>query len=200
MAKSNTNIIIIDDEPELSEHELIFELKLLYEKVEIFAKPKDGIEYIKKHLTEKNIIILDYKFDSYANGSHILEAIRSESKVIPVILWTANADKIHEFVDIVNNRIFAILHKSPYDLVLEVIKDAEYKIDTSIEGALEEWISIQNDEDLDSPYFITANGKQYTLNDLLREIRLQTPFGTQVQKDLLMLTIDLLLRNKEQLP
>lgn len=200
MAKSKTNIIVIDDEPELKEHELIFELKLLYENVEIFANPYAGIDYVKTHSGEKNIIILDYRFENYENGSHILEEIRGENKVIPVILWTANADKIQEFIDIVNNKIFAILPKSPYEPVLKVIKDAENELDTSIEGALEEWISIQNEEDLDSPYLITANGKQYTLNDLLKEIRLQTPFGTQVQKDLLMLTIDLLLRNKKQLP
>ncbi len=200
MAKSNTNIIIIDDEPELQEHELIFELKLLYEKVEIFANPNEGIKYVKTHLNDKNIIVLDYRFENYSNGSNVLKDIRDESKVIPVILWTANADKILEFIDIANNKIFAILPKSPYEPVLKTIKDAENELDTSIEGALEEWISIQNEEDLDSPYLITANGEQYTLNELLREIRLQTPFGTQVQKDLLMLTIDLLLRNKKQLP
>jgi DNA-binding NtrC family response regulator len=200
MAKFNTNIIIIDDEPELTEHELVFELKLLYEKVEIFAKPNDGIEYIKAHIGEKSIVILDYKFDSYANGSHILEAIRGESKVIPVILWTANADKIHEFVDIANNKIYKILHKSPYEPVLKTVQDAENELNTSVEGALEEWIAMQDADDLDKPYLITANGRAYTLNDLLKEIRLQTPFGTQVQKDLLMLTIDLLIRNKEQLP
>ncbi len=200
MAKSNTNIIFIDDEPELTEHELVFELKLLYENVQIFAKPNDGIDYVKKHLGEKSIVILDYKFDSFANGSHILESIRSGSKVIPIILWTANADKIHEFVDITNNKIFKILHKSPYEPILKTVQEAENELNTSVEGALEEWIAIQDANDLDKPYLITANGRTYTLNELLKEIRLQTPVGTQLQKDLLMLTIDLLIRKKEQLP
>lgn len=200
MAKSKTNIIIIDDEPDLKEHELVFELNLIYENVAIFANPHEGIEYVKTLSGEKNIVILDYRFENYEDGSRILKEIRTNNKVIPVILWTANADKIQEFIDIVNNKIFAILPKSPYEPVLKAIKEAENELDTSIEGAIEEWISIQNEEDLDSPYLITANGKQYTLNDLLKEIRLQTPFGTQVQKDLLMLTIDLLLRNKKQLP
>jgi len=200
MAKSNTNIIIIDDEPELTEHELVFELKQLYENVQIFPNPNDGIKFVKTHLAAKNIVVLDYRFDNHDNGNKILAKIRLESKVIPVILWTANADKIHEFVEIINNSIFAIIPKKDYELVLDKIQGAENELNTSVEGALEEWIAIQDAEDLDKPYLITANGKSYTLNDLLKEIRLQTPFGTQVQKDLLMLTIDLLIRKKEQLP
>lgn len=200
MEKSKTNIIIIDDEPELKDHELVFELKLLYENLKIFENPIDGIEFLKKNSGEKSIVILDYRFENYQNGSHILEEIRSENKVIPVILWTANADKIQEFVEIVNNKIFAITPKSPYAPVIKMIKEAENELNTSIEGALEEWISIQNGGDLNKPFLITANGKQYTLNDLLSEIRHKTPFGMQIQKDLLMLTIDLIIRNKKQLP
>lgn len=200
MAKSNTNIIIIDDEPELTEHELVFELKQLYENVQIFPKPDDGIEFVKTHLAAKNIVVLDYRFDNHDNGNKILAKIRLESKVIPIILWTANADKIHEFVEIINNSISGIVPKLDYGLLIEKIQDAANELNTSIEGALEEWIAIQDADDLDKPYLITANGRAYTLNDLLKEIRLQTPFGTQVQKDLLMLTIDLLIRNKEQLP
>jgi hypothetical protein len=46
---------------------------------------------------------------------------------------------------------------------------------------------------------ITVNGEQYTLNDLLRLIRLEDPIGKEIEKDLIMLTIDLLLRQKEKL-
>ena len=200
MIKSATNIIIIDDEPELSEHELIFELKILYNELRIFPNPDLAIEFFKEKKASKNIIILDYRFENFSNGSEILKKIREINKITPVILWTANSDKISEFVEIINNNIFAVMPKSPYEPVLEKIKKAEEKQETSIEGALEDWIAIQNKEKLDEPYFIQANGKKYSLNDLLNEIRLQTKFGLQVQKDLMMLTIDLLIRNKEQLP
>lgn len=46
---------------------------------------------------------------------------------------------------------------------------------------------------------IQANGKQYTLNEILYEVRMQTETGQKLEKDLIMLTIDLLLRNKENL-
>lgn len=197
MSKSNTNIIIIDDEPQLQDHPLIIELQQCFEDIKIFSNPNDGVFFIEKHLIERNIVILDYRFDNFKNGSQILASIREVSKAIPVILWTANADRINEIINIVNNNIFEIHPKSPYQPLLESIKRAENEIEVSIEGALEEWISYQNNEN--APYIITANGKDYSLNDLLKEIRMQTSFGLKIQKDILMLTVDLLIRNKKHL-
>ena len=46
---------------------------------------------------------------------------------------------------------------------------------------------------------ITASGKTYTLRNILSEVREQTETGRQLEKNLMMLTIDLLLREKETL-
>ena len=63
---------------------------------------------------------------------------------------------------------------------------------------LEEWIQMQKAQG-DIPYLLTIGGRDYTLNELLNEIRLNTEFGQKFVKDLNMLTIDLLLRRKEKL-
>ena len=79
------------------------------------------------------------------------------------------------------------------------VKKAELFLDTEIEGAIEEWVKIQDKFSLDKPYIIEIGDKSYSLNDILREIRQQTEFGRQFQKDLIMATIDLLLKKKIRL-
>lgn len=201
MPKSATNIVIIDDDEELKEDELVFELEQLYENVIILPSPDTGIEYLQSHLHEKNIVVLDYRFTDDKSGHDVLVKIReSLSQTIPVILWTANSDKITEIDDFINLHTFAIVPKAPYQYLLDKIKQAELALSTSIEGALEEWLLIQksrrNDDD---PFLLTVSGNQFTLNDLLKEVRLQTKFGKKFVNDINMLTIDLLLRGKEEI-
>jgi len=198
MEKSNANIIIIDDDESLKDDDLLFELDQSYNIVVLLSTPKAGVEYIKENLSSKNIVVLDYRFDETETGRDVLLQIRELSKTIPVILWTANIDKINEINDFINNHTFAIVPKAPYSLLMDKIKEAEVFLDNSIEGALEEWIQMQENKG-DDPYLLTISGKNYTLNELLNEIRLNTEFGQKFVKDLNMLTIDLLLRRREKL-
>ena len=47
--------------------------------------------------------------------------------------------------------------------------------------------------------YLFANGRNYTLEEILQEMEDNTPFGLQTQQSLFNLTIDLLLRGKEKL-
>ena len=198
MEKSNANIIIIDDDESLKDDDLLFELEQSYNIVVLLSTPKAGVEYIEQHLSNKNIVVSDYRFADNETGRDVLIQIRELSQTMPVILWTANSDKITEINDFINNHTFAIVPKAPYSLLMDKIKQAEISLDNSIEGALEEWILMQKAQG-DIPYLLTIGGRDYTLNELLNEIRLNTEFGQKFVKDLNMLTIDLLLRRKEKL-
>ena len=46
---------------------------------------------------------------------------------------------------------------------------------------------------------VSSSGESYTLEEVLKEIRLQTDFGKEITKNINKLTIDLLMRNKEKL-
>lgn len=197
---NKTNIIVIDDDERIENHPLLVKLRQLYNNVEILSSPKEGTDYVATHLDQRNIIILDYKFDAdRSTGRDVLEKIRQISKLIPVIIWTANGDRLTEIADFVNYKAYAILNKSPYEPVLESVSRADKELNNSLEGAIEEWVLLQDKNELDKPYMINANGKSYSLRDILREVREQTPFGQRIEKDLIMLTIDLLIRNKESL-
>lgn len=199
MKNQTTHIIIVDDL--LPENDpVVVKLKQEYENVKVINSPEDGLKFISDHLSKKMIVVLDYKFAvGEPDGAVVLEKIRAASKLIPVIMWTANGNQIAEFESFVNNRAYAFVHKGNYPDLLKKINGANEELESSLEGALEEWIKIQEQTNGDKPFLINADGKQFTLADMLKELRQQTAFGQKLEKDLLMLTIDLLIRNKESL-
>lgn len=198
MEKSKTIILVIDDTTEFKTHRALSRVKEKYEQVEFFESAKDGLSFLKKNLGKRIIVVLDYQLSNQEKGNKVLHEIKHDiSNLIPVIFWTANT--IQEIGEIIDDKVFAIVLKSSNIFLLrDKIIDAENEQKHSIEGALEEWILLQ-EENQDEPYMITANGHQYTLNELLRLIRLDDPIAQEIEKDLLMLTIDLLLRQKEKL-
>lgn len=196
---SDVQIVIIDDNLPVNDPILAL-LKRHYKDVELKSSHEDGLKLIEASLAKKQIVVLDYDLgDPHFNGHDMLIAIRKHSYLIPVILFTAHIDKLGDVPDFINNKTFGLAAKSDSNAVVELVKKAEIAINTSIQGAIEEFISLHDSRKLNEPYMITANGTTYTLQQILEEIRLQTTFGKEFEKDLLALTIDLLLRNKVSL-
>lgn len=197
------NILIIDDDIQrIQEGSLIWELEDKFGKENIIFKahPEDAINYIKDNLHKNIIILLDIQFpDREMNGHEILSKIRELSELIPVILWSAVSETKETFSDFINNNAFGFLSKSATNAeMLSMIEKAENYFKTNLDNTIEDWI-IQKDEDKDKPVYFTADGKSYTLNQILQEIRTQTVVGKSFAKRLNELTIDLLLRKKENL-
>lgn len=201
MDKMKVTVLLIDDLVD-KEGPLVVKLRQSFENVFVFDKPKNGLEYIEKNLNEKLIVILDIKFpESEFDGHSMLDKIRSISSLIPVILWSAVDEKDEIFSDFINNKAFAFLKQttSANDIVNKVKEAYEY-LNSNIASAIEEWIKKREKFESDKPYIITlSDGKQYTLQQILEEVRKQSSFGQQFSKDLNILTIDLLLRNKKKL-
>lgn len=201
MDKSKTKVVVIDDDPKVQKDPFIFEAAELFENVIVFDGPNEGLEFIRNNLSERMIIILDIAFpDLLPNGHKILEFIRNLSFLIPVIIWSARDEAKEEFADFIKNRAFSFLKKtvSSEEIIAE-IKSAEESINSNIDVALEEWINAHSEEQKNQPYLVTVDGMHLSLNDILDEIRKQTPTGKQFSKSLSKLTIDLISRNKEKL-
>ncbi len=201
MSLSATHVVLIDDNMD-EMAPLVIKLKSHYKVVVVFRIPEEGLIYIKDNLFERIIVILDIMFGSSKEMGHTLAGdIRRLSHLIPIILWSAVDERTETFSDFINNKVFAFIKKTdPIQLILDKVKAADSTLDSSVDGALQEWIKLQDSQKRNMPYLITAGGRQYTLNQMLEEIRKQTHLGQQFEKDLIMLTIDLLLRNKEKLP
>ncbi len=196
MALSQTHIIIIDDTTQ-DDEALMEVLREHYEFVHLFAKGSECLKYFKdaNNLNQNNLVLLDIQLpEMKMSGHETLAGIRQISHLIPVILWT-NADRKDEFGDFINNEANGFIGKSASSQeILNKIQEIETKHikNNGISAALEKWIYRQERGKLDKPYLIEANGKAYTLNDLLREIRLQTEVGRKFETDAYDMLIDIL--------
>lgn len=201
MDKSKTIIVIIDDDPRFKNDPFILEAKELFVDVMFFDDPNEGLKYVQNNMQNRMIIVLDLAFpDLLPDGHKILQLIRDKSFLIPVIIWSARDEDKEEFSDLIRNRAFSFLKKTASsEEILNELKKADESINSNIDVALEEWINAHSEDQKNKPYMVTVDGKQLSLNDLLDEIRKQTPTGKQFSKSLSKLTIDLISRNKEKL-
>lgn len=196
----NITIVIIEDDKELKEHGLVWELKDKFNEVLFFENPDNGLLFIKKNQEKYIIVLLDISFPNNKNGHQILDEIRKTSFNIPVILWSGIDENQEEFSDFINNKVFAYIKKGTTNKdSLAIIQKAVLQIKMSIIHNIEDWINQHPESEKDKPIYITRESKSYSLNDILKEIRMQTKVGKDFSKRLTKLTIDLLMRNKESL-
>lgn len=198
-----TLILIIDDNiTEIKEHSFVWELEDIYGKDNIIFKEtgSEGINYITENLNRNIIVLLDIDFPrGEMNGHDVLAEIRKLSELIPIILFSAIDENKEPFSDFINNNVFGFLSKlASSDEIVFMVEKAESYFSTSLDNTIEDWI-IQREDDKDKPIYYTSDGKSYSLNDILLEIRTQTNVGKSFSKKLNQLTIDLLLRQKERL-
>lgn len=195
-------VLIIDDNLKLKEDTLIWELQDRFGEDNVFfmSNPNEALDFLKNNLDKNIIILLDIQFPSNEmNGHNILSEIRKLSELIPVILWSGIDESNETFSDFINNNAFRFIGKMATNSeIMTVIDEAVSYFNTSLDNTIEDWI-IQKDEDKDKPVYFTSDGKSYSLNQILYEIRTQTDVGKSFAKKLNELTIDLLLRKKENL-
>lgn len=198
--KSESIIIIIDDQIKGND-ELLIVLKENYSDVITFDSSNEALKKLPQYYGEKIIVLLDLTFPhKEPDGHKVLEKIRTENELIPVIIWSAVNETESEFSDLINNSAFGFLKRdATIAEIMAMLSEADSYLDTSVGGALEDWIQSQPDFGSGEPYMITVDGTELSLQDLLKEVRLQTEIGKSFSKRLNKLTIDLLMRKKENL-
>jgi DNA-binding NtrC family response regulator len=168
-----------------------------------FENSNQGLEYVLSNLNQKMIVLLDINFShGELSGIQVFEDIKQRTALIYVIMVTARSlGEIdhNDLVTMINHDAFAIENVHNYPKIIELVKTAIHKMEVRVDSALEQWINLHSEEDKDKPYIVTRDGKTYTLREILEEIRLQTPYGRDVEKKILMLAIDMLARGKKQI-
>lgn len=195
-------VLIIDDNPKLKDDSLVWELQDRFgeENVTFISEPIEGLEYLKNNLENNVIVLLDIQFPaSELDGHKLLLQIKNLSQLIPVILWSGISEDKEIFSDFINNHALGFISKTATtEEAMTIIDKALLFFETNVDNAIEDWI-IHSPQDKDKPVYLTSDGKAYSLNDILHQIRNQTFDGKEFVKKFNALTIDLLLRNKEKL-
>lgn len=193
----NLEIIIIDDN--LPEYDpLIFELKQIYPTVKLFKHSKEGKEYILSNLSTLMIVILDINFSpNEQNGHQVLESIRTQDKLIPVIIWSAKDGSDDDFTDFINNHaLFYVKQTAETQEIIDRVDEAYHILKLDVATAIEIWLEKQDSKE--KKLLVTSEGS-YSATDLIKEIRLQSPIGQKIEENILKLTIDRLFREKESI-
>lgn len=103
-------------------------------------------------------------------------------------------------MDFVNNNALAIVQNtSDTKEIVSIVDKAIQQLSVRVDCALEQWISKHSEDDQKKPYLLTSDGRELTLRDILKEIRTETSLGQKLERNIIMLAIDLLTRDKKQL-
>lgn len=205
MNEKSTKIVVIHDGliPKIDPLLIELEAKFSNDSVIHFSNSNEGLEYVLKSINQKIIVLLDINFSNgELSGIQVFESIREKTDLIYVIMITARSLKEidnDDLISMINNDALAIENVSNYPKILDLVDKASHKLDVRISSALEQWIVSHPEQSKDQPYILTRNGHSYSLNQLLEEIRLQTNFGKEVEKDILLLAIDMLSRGKKKI-
>lgn len=205
MSQQAVQIVIIDDDPEMGTRPLFVKLVQKYEKENIIWKenPKEGISYIKEHLTKRTIVILDYHFGiKQTNGLTIFKDLQKESSLLYVILNTAreiNDIPNSELKVFINDHLMALVDKTDgYKATLLQVEKAINYLDNRVDCILEEWIVRHERFKRTTPYLKDDKGESYTLREILSEIRRDTPLGKSMSSNIIRTAITLLQNEMNQ--
>ena len=197
MGKSKTKVYIVDDELK-NNHPICIKLEQIFTEVRLFKKASDAITTIKGVLGDKIILLLDLKLSGGESGYQTLASLRELSCQIPVIVWTAVDEKTSEFFSLINLKTYAIRDKDEsMNNMVELVKLADADITYSLSNALERWIMAQPGNH-DNIFAVSTGGESYSLNQMLDEVRKDTPKGKEFTQDLVNLTIELMERGKNE--
>jgi hypothetical protein len=205
MKTSPVKVIVIHDD--LNENDpLLVVLKEQYgnENVLLFKKSQEGLDYVLTHISEKSILVLDLNFKpGEPTGVEVFEDIRQKTALIYIIIMTAsdlNSISNEDLRKFINHDALALEYStSDYKKIIQHVDKAAHQLDVRVGGALEQWIGSHTEQEKNEPYLTTRDGHTYSLNQILYEIRLQSPFGMEIEKNILMLAIDMLARGKKQI-
>ncbi len=197
-------VIIIDDNYPEDDY-LLIALKEKYgtKNVKLFPTAELGMEYIFAHLANKMVVLLDMNLGNNRDrGDIVLKKIRDRTSLVSVIMMSTNLpvlsnEELRGFIN--HHAVAAINSNDSVSVNLPIIEDTVNQLSLRVDCALEEWILRHEPDDREKPYLLTRNGEQYNLNQLLLEIRQNTPFGIRIQQNILNLAVELLARQKEKL-
>lgn len=197
--KMNITIVYIDDDEKMKNDAFLDDIETEVDEIEYFEKPSEGLTYIKDHIDQNIVVILDWKFNSSSlQGEDILKDIAEISTLVPVIVFTgARIDAVEASKMFKGHAFSCVAKDATTEELVEAIKNAYDRIQNDIRSVMEKWILKQGDEKRSKPY-MRSGDKVYTLNDILEAIRKQDEFGKETTRRILSLATELFTNNMRE--
>lgn len=190
------NIIVIDDDVNDS---WVTDMKANYPEavVKCFSKPDDAWAYIDENMVYKTIVFLDCYYNKKMLGVSALKKIREKSSLIAVVMMSAqtvNQMEEQELIDMINEKsVYYSKRPAIEDDYKSIISEIRNSWATSFDCMLEEWLlSSKNEETV----VYHSNGRDYTVKQVLEEVRKQSKDGKTLQAAMNLYTINALQNSK----
>lgn len=169
-------------------------------EVKLFNAVEDSISFIFSHLESKIIVFMDCKFDVGLQGVQGLEKIRQKTSLVSIVMMSANALNQMENTDLeamINSKNLYFVRNNDMLKAESIVKEIQNKWISELDCVLEQWVKNHDGHLRDKPYMRTNKGI-LSLNDILQEIRKQTSFGVDLEKNILQVAIDFLTKESKQ--
>jgi len=189
MEENKFHIIVVDDT--MGEKDpFIVELKLDYQKtanVSYFTKVDDAMTFVDEHMSERMIIIMDCRFGSVWQGVDAVMKLREKTSLVYVIMISAN-----NVNQLSSNDIMSLINTDNIYFIKNTdIAGAKEKIDkiqslwkVRFDCVLEQWLIRHPEDNSKEAFSEVSTGKTYTWEDILVELRKQTPVGKSFEQKL----------------
>ena len=178
-------LVFIDDNIlEVLKHPFVREIGKLQQDAEmnVFQDPQQGLQYVLDNLNSKMIVFLDYKFDGYGlQGINVLKQIRERTSLLYIVMMSANS--IGQFaatdvIEMINEDYIWFFDRNNGTMqdASKLIDRIKHLWNVRFDCILEHWL-VRHPEDNNKEAYSELGGKTYTWEDILKELRLQTPTG-----------------------
>lgn len=176
------------------------EKKFSRASVVLFKDVEHALSYILDNIESKMVVFLDCKFDIGEQGIDGLKQIREKTSLVNIVMMSANALKEMENDDLysmINSEDVFFIKNSDMNKAEEIVNNTLVRWQTHLDCVLEQWVQNHSQNERNAPYIRTEEGIM-SLNDVLIQIRRRTGQGLRLERNILMLAIDMLTRDNVQ--
>ena len=190
------NIIVIDDDVNDS---WVTDMEASYPEavVKCFKTPDDAWTYIDENMVYKTIVFLDCYYNKKMLGVSALKKIREKSSLIAVVMMSAqivNHMEEQELIDMINEKsVYYSKRPAIEDDYKNIIAEIRNSWASSFDCMLEEWLL--SSKNIDTVVY-HSNGRDYTVRQVLEEVRKQSKDGKTLQAAMNLYTINALQNSK----
>lgn len=151
-------------------------------ELHVFQDPQQGLQYVFDNLNSKMLVFLDYKFDGYSmQGINVLKEIRKRTSLLYIVMMSANSViqfAVADIIEMINEDYICFFDRNngTANDASKLIDKIQHLWSVRFDCILEQWL-VRHPEDNNKVAYSDLEGKTYTWEDILRELRLQTPVG-----------------------